>query len=78
MNHHHQAVVYHQINSDFYILKTLCLDNDHEGGNGSMDDDDDDASASDRSSRAGSSVKQTTGIRWDYRVNFSKIFAIFF
>jgi hypothetical protein len=32
------------------------------------DDDDDNASVSDRSSRENSSIKQTTGIRWDYRV----------
>jgi len=32
------------------------------------DDDDDNASVSDRSSRESSSIKQTTGIRWDYRV----------
>jgi len=37
-----------------------------------MDDDDDDnddnASVSDRSSRGNSSIKQTIGVRWDYRV----------
>ena len=38
------------------------------------DDDDDDASASDRSSRGNSSIKQTAGIRWDYRV-ISKSFS---
>ncbi|CAF4620216.1 unnamed protein product [Rotaria sp. Silwood1] len=43
-------------------------DNDHEDGNESMDEDDD-ASVSDRSSRGSPSVKQTTGMRWDYRMN---------
>jgi hypothetical protein len=32
------------------------------------DDDNDNASVSDRSSRESSSIKQITGIRWDYRV----------
>jgi hypothetical protein len=32
------------------------------------DNDDDNASVSDRSSRGNSSIKQTIGIRWDYRV----------
>ncbi|CAF1074109.1 unnamed protein product [Rotaria sordida] len=43
-------------------------DNDREDANESMDEDDD-ASVSDRSSRGSSSIKQTTGIRWDYRMN---------
>ncbi len=51
----------------------VCLGNDHEGGDRSMDDDDDDddddaASVSDRSSRGNSLMKQTATVRWDYRV----------
>ncbi len=38
------------------------------------EDDDDDASASDRSSRGSSSIKQTTAIRWDYRVIWKILF----
>jgi hypothetical protein len=71
VNHPHPAVVY----SNYFVFfpRNFYLDilgNDHPGGNGSMDEDedDDDASVSDRSSRGSSSVKQTTGIRWDYRV----------
>ncbi len=33
------------------------------------DDDDDNASVSDRSSRGSSTMKPTTGLRWDYRVS---------
>ena len=67
VNHHHQAAVYDNLN--YIISFGFYLDNGHEDGNGSMDDDDEDASASDRSSRGSSSMKQAASVRWDYRVN---------